>query len=350
MLGVRNPKAVNNSDDGLSKCAEIWFNELRLTDFDESGGWASTARVSTNLADLGDLSMAGTIITPGFGGIEQRIDERHKETIKQYDISTNVELGKFLPENSGIKIPMHFDISEIYSTPQYNPLNPDIKYKDDIKTYKSPSERDSIRKMVQDYTSRRSINFINVRKNKTGGETKTHIYDIENFTFSYAFTEQYKRNVDVEFDFTKNHKGSVEWNYSYNPKKVSPFSKIKWMNKKSLKLLRDFNFYYLPKNLSFRSDMDRMYSETKLRNTSGYDIIIDTTYIKSFLWNRSYGLKYDLCQSIKIDYSAVANSRVGERPGLIDKKNRWEDYKLQRDSIWKSIFNMGIINNYNCYL
>jgi len=347
MLGVRNPKAVNNSDDGLSKCAEIWFNELRLTDFDESGGWASTARVSTNLADLGDLSMAGTIITPGFGGIEQRIDERHKETIKQYDISTNVELGKFLPENSGIKIPMHFDISEIYSTPQYNPLNPDIKYKDDIKTYKSPSERDSIRKMVQDYTSRRSINFINVRKNKTGGETKTHIYDIENFTFSYAFTEQYKRNVDVEFDFTKNHKGSVEWNYSYNPKKVSPFSKIKWMNKKSLKLLRDFNFYYLPKNLSFRSDMDRMYSETKLRNTSGYDIIIDTTYIKSFLWNRSYGLKYDLCQSIKIDYSAVANSRVGERPGLIDKKNRWEDYKLQRDSIWKSIFNMGIINNYN---
>ncbi len=44
MIGVRNPKAGNNpfrSDDGLPKSGEIWLNELRLTDFNENGGWAA---------------------------------------------------------------------------------------------------------------------------------------------------------------------------------------------------------------------------------------------------------------------------------------------------------------------
>ena len=31
----------NYIDDGLSKCGEIWLNELRLTDFDEQGGVAA---------------------------------------------------------------------------------------------------------------------------------------------------------------------------------------------------------------------------------------------------------------------------------------------------------------------
>ena len=44
MLGIRNPKKGTQNfipdyiDDGLSKCGEIWLNELRLTDFDEQGG------------------------------------------------------------------------------------------------------------------------------------------------------------------------------------------------------------------------------------------------------------------------------------------------------------------------
>ena len=53
MIGVRNTKqnAINVDDDGLAKCAEIWVNELRMTDFDNEGGWATTARVTTQIAD-----------------------------------------------------------------------------------------------------------------------------------------------------------------------------------------------------------------------------------------------------------------------------------------------------------
>ncbi|MBK6525825.1 MAG: cell surface protein SprA [Crocinitomicaceae bacterium] len=77
MIGVRNPgKNTNhpwmNAEDGLDKCAEIWVNELRLTDFDQQGGWASTARVSLQLADFANVNVAGAYSTPGWGSIEKK--------------------------------------------------------------------------------------------------------------------------------------------------------------------------------------------------------------------------------------------------------------------------------------
>lgn len=41
MIGVRNPGNSDNfyRNDGLPKSAEVWFNELRLTDINNKGGW-----------------------------------------------------------------------------------------------------------------------------------------------------------------------------------------------------------------------------------------------------------------------------------------------------------------------
>ncbi|MBK7214724.1 MAG: cell surface protein SprA [Bacteroidales bacterium] len=68
MIGIRNPRrnqATQTDDDGQAKCAEIWVNELRLTDFNEKSGWAATARVAANLADLGTVVLSGAYSTPG---------------------------------------------------------------------------------------------------------------------------------------------------------------------------------------------------------------------------------------------------------------------------------------------
>ena len=54
MLGIKNPKkglsSSNANDDGLPKCGEIWLNELRMTDFDERGGFAANGRINGRLA------------------------------------------------------------------------------------------------------------------------------------------------------------------------------------------------------------------------------------------------------------------------------------------------------------
>ena len=348
MIGVRNPKKSNSNtnDDGKDKCAEIWVNELRLTDFDQSGGWAATGRISATLADFGNVSLAAAISTPGFGSIDKKINQLQKETIVSYDIATNLELGKFFPEKWGIKIPMHFDYSEIRTKPEYNPINPDILYNEDVQTYSSPDARDSIRKITQDVTTRTSLNFMNVRKTKMGASSKNHIYDVENLDFTYAYTELFHRNVDIEYDRRITHMGGLGYNYSTNPKPVKPFDKSRLLSKsKWLRIIKDFNVNYMPKMLSFRTDLNKQYQENLLRNKTNAIIILEPTFVKRFGWNRDYAFKWDLTQNLKLDYQAHAVALIDEPAGKIDKSQ--PDYKEKRDSIWKNVLDFGRMTNYN---
>lgn len=345
MIGVRNPKRsnLNSEDDGESKCAEIWVNELRLTDFDEKSGMAATARIAANLADLGNVVVSGSYSSPGFGSIEKKVNERQQEAISQFDIATNIQLGKFFNEKSGIRIPMHVDYSEMRLTPKYNPLDPDILYRDQIKELEKDA-RDSIANKVQDITKRTNINFVNVRKEKVGNTTKPRIYDIENFDFTYAYSEIYQRNIDIEYDRRKQYRGGIGYNFINNPKPVRPFQRIKAFQGRSFALLKDFNFYYMPKMFSFRTDMNRQYNERLLRNKSEALVLIEPTYIKLWDWNRIYDLKYDIAQSLKLEYQASANAYVNEPPGRINRNS--DDYQARKDSIWDEVLNFGTMNRF----
>lgn len=110
MLGVRNPKRIPGSsdDDGLPKCGEIWFNELRLTDFSTRGGDAATGRLMVKLADLGNAQVTGAYKSVGWGGIDKKLLERSLSDNYQYDVITNIELGRFFPKNSGLSVPFFF--------------------------------------------------------------------------------------------------------------------------------------------------------------------------------------------------------------------------------------------------
>jgi cell surface protein SprA len=79
-------------------CAEVWFNELRVTGIANKGGWAATARMVTKLADFANVNVSGNYQTIGFGGIDQTLNERNLEQSFQYDISSNIQLGKFFPQ------------------------------------------------------------------------------------------------------------------------------------------------------------------------------------------------------------------------------------------------------------
>ena len=345
MIGVRNPKRnpqVFNTDDGQAKCAEVWVNELRLTNFNEKSGWAANARMATNLADLGNVMVSGAYSSPGFGSIEKKVNERQKEAISQFDVATNLELGKFLPEKSGVRIPMHYDYSQTVSNPQYNPLDPDVLYSKQVEDM-TKQQKDSLKLLTTDVTTRQNLNFMNVRKDRVGATQKPQLWDVENFDVSYAYSEIKRHNNDIEEDSKKTYRGGLGYNFTVNPKNVKPFQKT--VRSKSLAVIRDFNFYYLPKLLSFRTDMYRDYQKRLLRNKSGAQIIIEPTYTKQWDWNRIYDVKYDFSQSLKFDYSANVNAYIIEPPGGYEKQN--SNYEQYRDTVWNSIKNFGSTNRFN---
>jgi cell surface protein SprA len=344
MIGLRNPR--DPSGTGPDVCGEVWVNELRLSDFDEKGGWAATARVQAQLADLGTASIVGNHSTAGWGSLESKVSERDLEDKSSYTFATNLELGKFLPEKSGIKVPMYFEYSEQFIDPQYAPLDPDIIFANSLENAPSKSVRDSIQKANQDYTMRKSINFTNVKKTKTGKSKKTHIYDVENLSFTYAYTELYQRNYNVEYSTAKTYQGIIAYNYTNTPKSVEPFSKSKKLSSPYLKLIKDFNFNYMPTSLLFRTSLDRSYSETQLRNNSDATYKIDPTFIKLYHMTRNYGLGYDITKSLKFDFSGDATASIDEPPGKIDNTELHPGY-TKKDSVFTNLKSLGRLTQYH---
>lgn len=347
IIGVRNRRKSNDNpyDNGNARCIEVWINELRLTDFDNKGGWATTGRVTANIADLGNVSLSATMSTPGWGSIDKKLNERQLDTRKRYDLASNIELGKFLPSEWKVKVPFFYGISEEWSQPRYNPLDPDVEFNKFLSDNETPKHvKDSVKKRVETYQKNRSINFTNVHKEKSGG--KTHLYDIENFSFNYAYIEVFKRDINTEYDFKKNYKGGVAYNYSPKPRNYAPFEKIKFIKKsKWLKPIKDFNFYLVPKQFGFTTSFDRSYNERERRNNTGLDVKMPAFYQKSFYWQRSYSLSHDFTKSLKFKFDANANSIIGEPPGRVDKDYK-EEYQQWKDSVYRSVATMGLITQY----
>ena len=341
MIGIRNPKKSSQApdDDGQSKCAEVWVDELRLSDFNNDMGWAATARVAVELADLGRVQFTGSYGSNNFGSIEQKQTERMMESILTFGFDTDLELGKFLPAKSGVRIPMHYDYSMQLNSPKYDPLNPDLYLKDVINAYDSKDQKDSIKNLTQGYTQRKNFNLMNVRKDRTS-DKKPRIYDVENFNVSYAYSEIYHRDVDVEYDLKKRYTGGLGYNYAAQPKNVLPFQRVKGLNSsKAFTLIKDFNFYFLPKSFAFRTDMNREFNQRKFRNKSRAIVPMETFYIKRWDWTRSYDLKYDFSRSVRLSLVANTNAFINEPPGVIDRSNR--------DQVWGEIFSFGTMNNYS---
>ena len=351
MLGVRNKKRStdNPNDDGLTKCAEVWFNELRLTDYDDQSGWAATARVQSQLADFATVAVSASMSTPGWGSIEDKVSERQRETQQQFDASASVNLGKFFGDDSGIKIPMYVGYSEGRVKPQFAPLDPDIELEQYLdESFLTDEQRDSARRVMETRTIHRSLNFTNVRKEKTNPQKKSRFYDVSNFSATYSYSDDFLRDFDTEFDISRNYKGGLTYSFNNNPKNIRPFSKVKFLRKsKYLALIRDFNFYVSPKQFGFQTQMLRSYQESKTRNNQPNVVASIPVYVnKSFNWNRVYDLRWDLTRAIKVDFKANNYALITEPTGRVTKDDS-ESYDRWRDSVWTQIMDLGTTTNYN---
>jgi len=333
MLGARNP--IGGPTDERS--VEIWFNELRLSDFDERGGWAATARMNAKLADFADVTMSASNTSIGFGGLETRISEVNRSEDRYFDLASSFELGKFFPERSGIKIPMFFNYSTQVSTPMYDPRNPDIELKN-IMSQLNRTQKDSILEYAQALTTRRGINFTNVRKIKTSPDAKTRLWDIENFAVSYAYTEYDHKDFTTQNAMQRTHRGALSYNYNKQAEFISPFGKV--IKNRNLGLVKDFNFNLLPNLLNFRIEVNRLYSENTLRDNDPNNFIpISTTFNKNFNITRLYGVSWDLTKSLKLDFNATNLSVVDEPEGRITG--------LKRDTVWNNLKRLGRTTDYN---
>jgi cell surface protein SprA len=346
MVGVRNPIKTRGvgDDDGLSKSGEVWVNELRLSDFVEDGGWAANAHLQTRLADLGSIDFVGQTSTPGWGSIDKKVNERSKENVIRYDASSNIEMGKFFPEKAGVRLPVYMGYSESRIKPQYNPLDPDIPLDVALKEAETREERDSIRTISEDYSRRKTLTISNAGVTVRG--EKPRPWDPANLTVNYTYSEIYRSNTRTELDLERLYRGGINYDFSTNPKNFTPFGSIGLFNAQIFKAIKDFNFYLFPRNISFRTDLTRFYSEQKTRNINNPFLRVTPTFRKDFEWTRYYDVKYDITRQLKVDFTATNIARIDEPPGGVDKDRHSHNYSEWRDSVMQNLAGFGRNVNY----
>ena len=343
MIGVKNPI----SQDRSSKSACLWFNELRLTDFDKTKGWAANASLNMKLSDFGSVSSSARYTSVGFGSIQQRISERTREETMQYDASANLNLDKFLPSKSGVKLPLYISTSKTVVTPKYDPLDKDIPLNAAINSFDTRRERDDYKKLTEERIESKSISLANVRKERVNSESRVDFWDIENFSTSFSYSERKSSNVTTQTLETKEHRGNISYNFSPKSLSLQPFKNVSFFDSKILKLIKDINFNPLPSNINIRGDLNRSFNKTQYRNSDLTVEGVDPIFEKYFSLNKSYGFQWNIFNSMNIDFNVMDNSVVDEPEGALDTQEKLDSmyYNLKRFGRTKN-FNQSASVNY----
>ena len=328
LIGVENPKDGNTQ----SISTEVWVNELRLSEIDEKGGYAALGRADFQLADLGTLSVSANTYSQGWGGIEQRVNERARNDMLQYDAALNIDAGRLFPKKLGFTIPVYASLNKTILTPEYDPYDLDVKYK-----YKLANTRnkDSVRRAALDQTAIKTLNFTNVRFAQPTANTK--LWSLSNLDFSYSFTQITQTTPIIDLNKVNKHRGGFGYTYNSQSHFKEPFKRLIRNKSPWFALVRDFNFNLNPSLLSFRTDIDRQYGKYVPRIVNVGDTKIervDTTYDKYFTFDRYYNARWDLTRSVNFDFSATNYARVDEDSGRIDTKEK-------KDKLWRNFLKGG---------
>ncbi|MDD4990688.1 MAG: cell surface protein SprA [Paludibacter sp.] len=339
MIGVRNSGKDRTNEP---KSGEIWVNELRMSQFDESGGWAAMGNLAVGLSDLGTINFAGRIETAGYGSIESNVTNRRKDDLYQMNFSTALELGRFLPQQVKLQIPAYFSYTNETLSPKYNPLDQDVLLSNALNAEVSQAAKDTLKLVSQTVNTTKSFNISGAKVNIKSKNPQ--FYDPANVTFAYALNETNQHSAEIERNFSKDERASVNYSFSFNPQPFEPFKSVKALDKPLFKIIKDFNLNYMPLSVSFNTNMDRRFSQVKLRDLNATSTGVnpmDLTFSKDFMWNRQFDIKYDLTKAIKFSFQTAMNSNISEGDNLTPPEIDRGHYEQWRDTVWSNIKKLG---------
>lgn len=337
LVGVRNNSNVTK--DGI-----VWLNELKVTDFDNSGGWAAKANANLSMSDIATLNFGSHIETAGFGGVDQSLNDRRLDDYEQYNFAVQADLGRFLPEKAKLKAPIYYSITKEKTSPKYNPLDQDVLLKEAVDEADSKQEKDSI----NDYAIERStVQSFSISGLKFDVQSKNPMpWDPANFTLNFSFNKQSKNDPTTEYEYTNDYRGSFQYSYTPYVKGLKPFS---WINSKNknLKFLKDWEFNYLPNSISFLTTMSRYYYEQQTRSEVDVMFQLPVSVSKNFLWDRQLAISWNLTKSLSLSFNSNTSARIEEPVGAVNKKLFPDKYREWKDTVWQSILHMGTPYAYN---
>lgn len=337
LVGVRNN--ASTVKDGV-----VWVNELKVTDFESSGGWALDGSANLALSDIAQLNFGAHIETAGFGSVDQSLNERRMDDYHRYNFAVQGDLGRFVPEKVKMKAPIYYSVTKETTSPKYNPLDQDVLLKDALDDAGSKEAQDSIKAFA---VERNTVQSFSLSGFTFDVKSKNPMpWDPANFVVNFSFNKQSKSDPTTEYENTNDYRGSFQYSYSPYIKPVKPFSKIKSKGKNA-RFFKDWELNPLPNTISFLTTMSRFYHELQTRSETDVNFQLPVQVSKNFLWDRQLALTWNLTKSLSFTFNSNTSARIDEPVGAVNRKLFPDEYREWRDSVWRSILRMGTPWAYN---
>lgn len=204
VLGVRNGRG---GAERMLDTVQVWFNELRVSGYDERGGASGFVTANLVLADVANLSARATMTQDGFGELGGGLGSRTFADRSGLSLTGNFNAHKLLPERFGWNIPVAYTYNQSGQTPRFDPERGDIRLSDqreailrDTSAAAPPeAERraraDALIARAQTITSTRTFR---VQASKTGSRSPWLRYSVDGLTASFASTASAGRNPTLQ--------------------------------------------------------------------------------------------------------------------------------------------------------
>ena len=330
MIGVRN-------NSMSAKNAEVWVNELRLVGYESKGGMAALSTLGLKLSDIASVDLAGQMSTAGYGGLEESIKDRKTDDYYKYSLTTSTNVGRFLPEESKISIPVYYSFTKEKTSPRYSPYDTDLLMDDVIESYPEGHMRDSIQSISQDLRESHNFSISNAKVN-ISSETPMP-YDPANFSFSYSESVSVRSNSTIDYEHDDNWKASVDYSYAPGIPAWAPFDSLPlqsdWFN-----IITDTKISFLPQSFSFNTGLQRNYHELQERDLEGEEGI-PVIFSQQFYWSRDLSISWSPLNLLKLSFSAATRAEIEEPYTVVNKDLYPDQYQLWKDSVKMSLREMG---------
>ncbi|HPN39813.1 MAG TPA: cell surface protein SprA, partial [Melioribacteraceae bacterium] len=122
-IGVINPKELGTTEQEVS--GDIWVNELRVLEADDSPGWAYSGATSIRFADILNVNVNMSQTDPNFHRLAERFGSREER--RAWGVMADLDVIKVLPVSlPGSTFKLNYQHTESMVNPVYLPTT-DIK-------------------------------------------------------------------------------------------------------------------------------------------------------------------------------------------------------------------------------
>ncbi len=348
-VGVQNVQ----SKGVIQLNGEVWINELRLTDVDDTPGWAYSVASTIKIADLGNIAFNYSEIDPFFHPLQARFGSR--TTNRTWNASASFSLEKFLPESwAGTSFPFSYSHSEGLVMPKYIPSS-------DIDIDKAA---DQLYTVVKSKTS--SVDSANTSRTNFILESQTlQISDsyalpsfrinlpgdywivkkvINQFNYGFTYATSSMRSPTIKSKTNWGWNSRVGYTYSLSSDNyLEPF-KLDWTD--LFDSFREYKIFFPITSYNFSLNANRSQTQENLRNQLKE---IDPT--RSFSAGRSLGFNWKLTERGLLNLSGDYNLDIGSTLVHLEtdtskKQRRFTD--ILRELVGKEqLINFGEDNAYS---